>query len=62
MAQVRWEQSATEDVRQIYIHIAPDSRTAAANMVRRIRAEGKRLARFPECDRMVPEHDNPRYR
>jgi plasmid stabilization system protein ParE len=31
-------------------------------MVRRFRAEARRLARYPESGRTVPEYDDPRYR
>jgi toxin ParE1/3/4 len=31
-------------------------------MVQRIRAESRRLGRYPEIGRAVPEYDNPEYR
>jgi toxin ParE1/3/4 len=61
VAQVRWELAAHEDVRDIRDYIARDSRSAAA-MVRRIRAAARRLARFPESGRAVPEVGDVQYR
>ena len=62
MARVTWTEAAQRDVRQIHEHITRDSRPAADALVRRLRAEGARLARFPESGRIVPEYDDPQYR
>ncbi|MGE0539147.1 MAG: type II toxin-antitoxin system RelE/ParE family toxin [Dehalococcoidia bacterium] len=42
--------------------MARDSPAAAAAIVRRIRNEGRRLARYPEIGRIVPEYNDVSYR
>jgi len=53
--------AAQDDVREIHAYIARESRAAVAAMVRRIRSESARLARYPEIGRAVSEYDNPEY-
>jgi addiction module RelE/StbE family toxin len=62
VVQVRWEQAAQDDVQEIHTYIAADSRRAAAAVVRRFRTEARRLARYPESGRTIPEYDDLRYR
>lgn len=62
MARVTWTRAAQEDVRAIRRFIAQDSPAAADAMVRRLRAAGVTLARFPETGRIVPEYGVPEYR
>ena len=62
MARVTWTDAALRDVRGIHEHSTRDSRPAAEGMVRRLRTEGARLARFPELGRIVPEYDDPAFR
>jgi len=58
MAQVIWTREAHEDVGEIRRYIANDSPSAAAAMVRRLRAEAARLSRYPQIGRIVPEYDD----
>lgn len=62
MAKVGWTQAAQANVREIRRYIAHDSPAAAATVVRRLRAEAARLARYPESGRIVIEYADPAIR
>ena len=62
MAAIAWAGPALEDLRQIYLFIARDSRQYAGMMVRRIRTAVSRLGEFPQRGRVVPEFPEGPYR
>lgn len=62
MARVTVTRPANEHLRGIHRFIAQDSPAAAARMIRRIRADIRRLARYPQQGRIVPEYDDPAIR
>ena len=62
MAAIAWAGPALEDLRQIYLFIARDSRQYAGIMVRRIRTAVSRLGDFPQRGRVVPEFPDGPYR
>ncbi|MGH2584928.1 MAG: type II toxin-antitoxin system RelE/ParE family toxin [Dehalococcoidia bacterium] len=62
MARVTVTRPANDHLRSIHRYVAQDSPTAAARMVRRIRAEIRLLVRHPQRGRVVPEFDDPAIR
>ena len=52
---VRWTARARTDLAEIHRFIAGDSPQAAERVVQEIVATGRRLVRFPESGRVVPE-------
>ena len=62
MARVIWTDAAQADVKEIRRYIAADSPAAAADVVRRLRSEARRLARYPQLGRTVPEYGDPAIR
>lgn len=62
MARVTITGPANEQLRQIHQFIAQDSPPAAARMIRRIRADIRRLAQHPQQGRVVPECGDPSIR
>jgi plasmid stabilization system protein ParE len=62
MARVVFTQTAKQHLREISEYIARDSPSAAKAIVRPLRSEAGRLARYPEMGRIVPEYDDPSIR
>jgi plasmid stabilization system protein ParE len=58
VASVRWTVGARDDLREITEYISGDSPVYAAAMAGRILAAVRRLRRFPELGRVVPEYDD----
>ena len=55
MARVIWSPQAREDLREIVLFIKRDSRPIASDVGHRIVRSTRRLARFPNSGRAVPE-------
>jgi len=62
VARIVWSATARDDLRDITLHIAADSRTYARSFALRLRGSVERLARFPKSGRQVPEDTSRRYR
>jgi toxin ParE1/3/4 len=62
MARVGWTLEARADLLEIKRWIARDSPRYASAMEARIRAAVRRLGRFPESGRTIPESPNGPYR
>lgn len=55
---VTWSPESTNDLQQLYRHIAAANRPAARRLIARIKAAVKGLKEHPEIGRVVPEFEN----
>jgi plasmid stabilization system protein ParE len=62
MAEVRWTEPALADLKEVHDYIARDSPAYARLHVERIVQVTRRLARFPESGRRVPEFPDAPFR
>lgn len=62
MAGLTWSASAREDLRFIRRYIGRESKPAAARVAADITASVRRLRRFPQSGRVVPEFNVLEYR
>ncbi len=62
MAKVIWTEPALTDLKDIIDYIAKDSRAYAARFGTRLVEAPRRLERFPNCGRIVPEFQDERIR
>ncbi len=59
MAVVRWTDEALNDLDNIASYISKDSPQDATKVVNQIVLRVKRLKRFPQMGRILPEKQNP---
>jgi toxin ParE1/3/4 len=62
MAEVKWAETAVDDLARILEVIAFENERAAVRLGERIRSLGRFLADFPQSGRMVPDVMKPAYR
>ena len=62
MAEVIWTEPALSDLKDIIDYIAKDSLAYAARFGTRLVEAPRRLERFPNCGRIVPEFQDERIR
>ena len=60
--QVRWSPRAASDLEEICEYIARDSEHYASLFAARVVATVRRIQRFPESGRIVPEYQDPTLR
>ena len=60
--QVRWSPKAASDLEETCDYIARDSEHYASLFAKRVVAVVRRLQRFPELGRVVPEYQDPALR
>ena len=58
MAKINWTNNAKNDLKDIYDYIAKDSKYYANHFVNKIQNATKKLKRFSEIGRIVPEYSD----